>query len=290
VNAANSAGSACQKSKLKKNRTNCGNGHHNIEECWSEGGGTYGKAPDWWKKQQSKKQRKAKVNTATHSDSDDDTAESAHVFQDPMDCYLSCIDLDSGNYDKCSVRWDVDATESITGHEGIHLESKHELATCANTPAPPFYCDSGATSHISPNFSDLMELMQIPIQQVHGMNGSSVAALGRGKIRLCCGKGRVKDALYIPTAALHLFSIGQLCDDGLIATFNSTGHNFRNKNGKVIARGTQTGKDLYHFNGNMLIVEHAYIAHAASTLETWHCCLGHVSYQSVIDMAKNGLT
>jgi len=135
-----------------------------------------------------------------------------------------------------------------------------------------------------------MELMQIPIQQVHGMNGSSVAALGRGKIRLCCGKGRVKDALYIPTAALHLFSIGQLCDDGLIATFNSTGHNFRNKNGKVIARGTQTGKDLYHFNGNMLIVEHAYIAHAASTLETWHCCLGHVSYQSVIDMAKNGLT
>jgi len=40
---------------MKKNCTNCGNGHQNIEECWSEGGGTYGKSPDWWKKQQSEK-------------------------------------------------------------------------------------------------------------------------------------------------------------------------------------------------------------------------------------------
>src|SRR5882724_12757233 len=109
----------------------------------------------------------------------------------------------------------------MTGHEGINPESKHELATYADTPAPPFYCDSGATSHISPSHSDFMELTQIPVQQVHGMNGSSVAALGRGKIRLRCSKGRVlilKDALYVPAAALHLISIGRLCDDGLVAT------------------------------------------------------------------------
>src|SRR5882724_8638790 len=45
VNAAKAMGGACQKSKLKKNCANCGNGCHNIDECWSEGGGPYGKAP-----------------------------------------------------------------------------------------------------------------------------------------------------------------------------------------------------------------------------------------------------
>jgi len=125
------------------------------------------------------------------------------------------------------------------------------------------------------------------------MNGSSVAALGRGKIRLRCSKGRVlilKDALYVPAAALHLISIGRLCDDGLVATFNSTSCNFKNKNGKMIAGGTRAGKDLYHFNGDPLIVECVNIACTTPNLETWHHHLGHVNYQSVIDMAKKGLT
>src|SRR5882724_12216188 len=86
------------------------------------------KPPDWWKKQQSERKNKSKANTATHSDSDDNAIESAHIFQDRMDYYLSCIALDSENYEKCSVQWDGDTIESITRHEGINPESKHELA------------------------------------------------------------------------------------------------------------------------------------------------------------------
>jgi len=59
---------------------------------------------------------------------------------------------------------------------------------------------------------------------------------------------------------------------------------------KMIAGGTQAGKDLYCVNGNLLIVECINITHAIPNLETWHHCLGHVSYQSVIYMAKKGLT
>ena len=59
---------------------------------------------------------------------------------------------------------------------------------------------------------------------------------------------------------------------------------------KMIAGGTQAGKDLYCVNGNLLIVECINITHAVPNLETWHHCLGHVSYQSVIYMAKKGLT
>ena len=81
----------------------------------------------------------------------------------------------------------------------------------ANSGAYPFYCDSGATSHVSPVCSEFLELVQIPVCQVHGMNLSSITAVGSGKIRLCCRKGRaltLVDALYIPVATLHLISVG----------------------------------------------------------------------------------
>ena len=100
----------------------------------------------------------------------------------------------------------------------------------------------------------------------------------------------IKGCPLCPCHSLHLISIGQLCNNGLFTTFNSADCNFRNKNSKVIAGGIRAGKDLYHFNGNPLIVEHVNIACAIPNLETWHCHLGHISYQSVFDMSKKGLT
>jgi len=104
ANAAKAAGGAHQKLKSKKGCTNCGNGHHNIEDCWSEGGGAYGKAPDWWKRQKSDEKKKSKANALTHSDLDDSTIESTHLLQDHQGYYLSCFALDLEDYDKCSVQ------------------------------------------------------------------------------------------------------------------------------------------------------------------------------------------
>jgi len=69
------------------------------------------------------------------------------------------------------------------------------------------------------------------------------------------------------TTALHLIPIGQLCDDGLVITFNSTSCNFRKWNDKMFSGGTQAGKDLYYFNGNLPIVECVNIAHAVPNLK-----------------------
>jgi len=76
----------------------------------------------------------------THGDLDDNAVKSAHLFQDCMHCYLSCIALDWRTMTNAPVQWDDDTIESITGHE-INPESKHEQQTYADTPAPPFYCD-----------------------------------------------------------------------------------------------------------------------------------------------------
>ena len=146
---------------------------------------------------------------------------------------------------------------------------------------------------MSPEHSDFMDLVQILAHQVHGMNRSSVAAVGRGKVRLRYGKGQVlilKDILYVPAASLRLISVGRLCDDSMTVSFDATSCCFKMKAGKTIAGSTRTGKDLYWFTGDPPRVEYANISRTAPSLETWHRHLGHVSYQAVIDMAKKGLT
>ena len=136
-----------------------------------------------------------------------------------------------------------------------------------------------------------MDLVQILAHQVHGMNGSSVTAVGRGKVRLQCRKGWVlilKDVLYAPAASLCLILVGCLCDDGMTASFDATSCCCKRKAGKTITSSTRTGKDLYWFTRDPLRVEHANISCTAPSLKTWHHPLGHISYQAVIWHGKEG--
>ena len=302
VNAFKTSGTPCMKGKSKARCSNCGM-CHDISECWSEGGRACGKALEWWKVKQAEKSKtdakkadkksknkgKDKANAATHNDSNDSCVESANVFQHhPTDGYLSCTALDSEEHDRCSVIWD-----SHTALTPPNIANQNQMAVNsdltasmldANSGAYPFYCNSGATSHVSPVRSDFLELMQIPAHQVCGMNGSSISAVRRGKIRLHCRKGRVLtlvDALYVPAATLRLISVGQLCENRLIAVFDATGCSFQTNAGKIVAGGTCTGKDLYLFKGNSPHIERANISHAIPNLETWHRHLGHTNYQAV---------
>src|SRR5882724_5075353 len=98
---------------------------------------------------------------------------------------------------------------------------KNEYATATEMEIL-FYCDSGATSHMSPNRADFAQFQQIPTCTIHGLNGTSISAIGRGRIRLHCGKGHtlmLHDALYVPQAAICLISIGWICNNGLTVIF-----------------------------------------------------------------------
>jgi hypothetical protein len=86
----------------------------------------------------------------------------------------------------------------------------------------PFCFDTGATSHISPIHTDFVELKPISPKEIRGVNGYSIPAIGIGKIKLRCRKGRkftLQDALFAPQAALQLISVGRLGDEGCKTTF-----------------------------------------------------------------------
>ena len=96
--------------------------------------------------------------------------------------------------------------------------------------------------------------------------------------------------LFIPDAALRLISVGKLADDDLVTLFYGDTCHIRNKSGKSIADGTRKGNGLYYFAGHSpKIIEHVLISHASPDLATWHCCLGHINYASIICMAKKSL-
>src|SRR6266481_5917460 len=110
-----------------------------------------------------------------------------------------------------------------------------------------FHLDSGATSHGSPEHSDFVELDTIPIRQVGGINGTSIAAVGWGKIIATCGKGRKltpKDVLYVPQVTLHLISVGRLANEGILSTFDLNDCTLHHGS-KVMANGKRIGKGLY---------------------------------------------
>ena len=160
----------------------------------------------------------------------------------------------------------------------------------AATSCLPYFFDSGATSHCSPNQADFSQLQPISTRQVHEINSSAISAIAIGNIHLRCGKGwwiTLKDTLNIPDTNLCLISVGHLGDADLEVTFNATQCTIFCRF-KTIAQGMRQGTGLCQLT-EPVSVEHMNVAHTIPDLETWHWCLGHVNYDSIIQMAEKRL-
>ena len=166
--------------------------------------------------------------------------------------------------------------------------------TRVNLDNHPFYVDTGATVHISPNRSDFLTLTSITQRSVKGIGGSSIAAVGVGDIILRIGHNAsitLLNALYIPNAAVRLISVSALShDSGVIAHFDNHSCWFTNKiTGSRIAHGTLLpNKKLYSLTLQSATADHALAAHNAPNITTWHRRLGHANYNSLLDMARKG--
>ena len=159
----------------------------------------------------------------------------------------------------------------------------------------PFYVDTGATVHISPEQSDFLTLRPIAARSVKGVGGSSVTAVGFGDIKLCIARSAhlaLQNVLFIPNATVCLISVSTLaCDSHAVAHFDNNYCWLTNKSsGVIICRGPLLPKkNLYSLDLHSLHAEHALAASHAPDLETWHRRLGHANYQAVKEMAKSGI-
>ena len=88
----------------------------------------------------------------------------------------------------------------------------------------PFYINSGATVHISPEKLDFITLCPISACSVKGVGGSSITTIGLGDIKLRIMRGAhiiLQNVLFIPNATVRLISVSMLaCDSLIIAHFD----------------------------------------------------------------------
>ena len=85
----------------------------------------------------------------------------------------------------------------------------------------PFYVDTGATVHISPEKSDFLTLKPTAACSVKGVGGSSITAIGIGSIQLRVAQSAyiiLQSVLYIPNAAVCLISVSTLAWDNQAIT------------------------------------------------------------------------
>jgi hypothetical protein len=228
--------SSPSRNKPKPKCTNCQAKGHSNETCWEKGGATEGKAPEWWNELKKKKsggeKKKCKKANAAVEKGDSSGSDSCAAFIDcittatataskfapplilnklcfsnhPSDGDISCVAVNHTDMrEKCSIEWNSSTTRNVSvTPTDICLILAIEYVNIA-TPEDPFYIDSGATSHCSPHCADFLELIPIPPRKINGINGTSIAAIGRGKIVIRLGKGRkliLMEALYVPQAAL----------------------------------------------------------------------------------------
>jgi hypothetical protein len=85
--------------------------------------------------------------------------------------------------------------------------------------------DSGATSHFCPDRAKFTNYVDIPPQDVHTADGSSLSAVGRGDVELELPLGdkrtkvTLKDTLYAPTMAFTLISTNRITEAGMAVLF-----------------------------------------------------------------------
>ncbi|KAF8576082.1 hypothetical protein K439DRAFT_1640817, partial [Ramaria rubella] len=208
------------------------------------------KAPEWFKKQ-------GKSGDKANLAGTDSGSESAAVKIDTELTSIMFKDRPYDGYLSCVALENPENT-SIQPNEATK-EHEQLLTVIDHTP---FFLDSSATSHCSPVCSDFADFKMIEKREIQGVSGTTIPAIGRGTIHLKCRKGRT---LILCEALIQ------------------------SNNNKIIANGSRKGQGLYVLNGKKPCINHVHISRVAPMLKTWHCHLGHMNYNSTINMTKNAL-
>lgn len=323
------------KGRQPKICANCKRTTHTAETCWGAGGGMAGRKDEILAEKAKKREActTATKMTPASSSVQHDQAGRAYII-DPVsklalllatpsssppssnDTALSALHTDdvsetwrssmtpADRFEYTSLICLDDLTTSINWAENFtsNIDNTAYSATAPNTnlrtkisDTRPFIMDSGASIHISPNASDFLDLSTIEPRSIKGVGGSSINAVGIGKIKLHISGNNVlilDPVLYVPHATVRLVSVKAIAQSQQLTTsFNATGCWITSLSGTTIATGTLAASRLGLFTLNLgsTLTEHAFIATRIPDLETWHRRLGHVNTQSIVNMLDKGM-
>ena len=184
---------------------------------------------------------------------------------------------------------------SLVAHVGPPAHNKEMdewIASATSHRTHLYHLDSAATSSCSPYWEDFIELVTIKPRAIRGVNGSTIDAIGIGSIRIPVKKGPpliLKDVLYVPQAALRLISVRRLADNNMMITFEKEKCTVWNTSNQMVIEAVCKHHGLYTIYGEHTHSDSIFLTRGVPTIATWHKRLGHVGYQSIVDMARHNM-
>jgi len=119
--------------------------------------------------------------------------------------------------------------------------------SATGTPLPfteyPFFLDTGATTHITPERSDFESLHPIAPYPISGVGGSRIYAVGKGTVKIQIPDGvqlTLENVLFVPKSKVRLISILTLNRSGqYLSYFSSNSFWLTHENDTIVLlRGT----------------------------------------------------
>jgi len=174
----------------------------------------------------------------------------------------------------------------------------------------PFFLDTGANAHISPERSDFKALRPIPPHPISGVGGTYIYVVGVGTIEIHIAGGHkltLDNVLYAPASTVRLISVLTLNRSGRYTShFDDNSFWLTNSGGATILHGNvHEGRKLYNLSLSNVKSIHkwneptaadgpspnampsgAFHANRTPNVETWHHCLGHCNVGAIVDMAR----
>ncbi|CAI7759564.1 unnamed protein product [Closterium sp. NIES-54] len=159
-----------------------------------------------------------------------------------------------------------------------------------NTPSSAWFLDTGATQLMTHSASYLTNVgAPRDLKRVVFGNDKSLPVVGVGSTCLIVD-GRpvdITNVLHVPGLKVNLLSITQLAKKGVKVTIDDTKMNLFWK-GKQFAQGVLNG-ELYQLKTHPRVASSNVAQGSKATLKVWHNRLAHANYDSVKELANNGL-
>ena len=249
--------------------TNCGRRGHTGDQCWAEGGGKAGQAPEWWKKITKSKKASANVaeNKSANKDEPDNFAMLASIFPNDETALTCTSDFQS-------------EAHAASSHSGIII-------------------DSGASRHFSPDRSKFLNYQEFVNQEpIRAADGCTFHALGKGDIQIMLPNGNnkstrimLKEVYYSPIMAFTLISVSCVDRAGFSLLIRGGICEIKTTASNIIGRIPQV-RGLYRISDNKSPSRPLHTANVADkqiSINELHQRMGHVNHEDLRRMVEKGM-
>jgi hypothetical protein len=245
----------------------CGRKGHTKDQCWEEGGGKAGQAPDWWKKKTKGKSASANVaeNKGSEKDEPENYAMAAFNLPDDPKALVCTSDYRS-------------EAHAISNHTGSII-------------------DSGASRHFSPERSKFLNYEEfVNSEPIRAADGRTFSALGKGDLKIQLPNGNqkptpitLKNVLYSPHMAFTLISVSCIDRAGFSLFIKERNCTIRSPSSKVIGCIPEI-RGLYRVVDSDTKTPHtANAADKKISINELHRRMGHVNHENLRQMVEKGM-